>query len=172
MSAWAKVHWDYNLAQDNKNIILANQYKSGNFAAARPKDKTYVVELTIRRDAMSHANFVSLSTKMNFASFGSAFSDKIVDVASLGQSSRVANPITFVDTSTVFSTCSPGSSTINVLITLTPTGSLIFGDIDMWLSSKGKFENDGFEDFLRKFLADKFYKIEGGNRLKTFRIRA
>jgi hypothetical protein len=172
MSAWAKVHWDYNLARVNENIILANQYKDDDFEAARPRDQTYVVELFIRRDAMSHANFVSLGTSMNVTSFGSAFANKIVDVASFGLSSRVTNPITWVDTSTATSTCSPGSSRINVLITLTPMGSLGFGDIDMWLSSKGKFENDGFENFLRKYFADKFYKIEGGKNLKTFRIRA
>lgn len=166
MSAWAKVHWDYNLAKDNTNSLLADQYNYRDFAATRPKEQTYVVELTIRRDRMSHTDFVSLGTMMNVP-FSQAFANKIAKL------SGVERPNLFVNTSTATSTCSPGSSKINVLITLTAMGFPFgFGQIEMWLGSSGTFITEGFEDFLRMFLANKSYKIEGVKYKKTFHIRA
>lgn len=174
MTAWAKVRWEYNPAEeylqgdnyDRFNMILKNQYKDVGFASARPAKTTYVVKMTIRRDKMSENNFIMLKTKMDKFTFGSAVANKMALL------SRAESPITFVDTSMVTSECSPPSSTIDVLITLSPMENLSYGEILLWLGSTGKYANNGFEEFLRTFFTKKSYVLEGGKGLKMFHIRA
>jgi hypothetical protein len=139
----AKAYWSYSLANETikPNVVLENRYKNKPFAEAYPRDTTYMVELTFRRNTMTSVDFANLNVAM-----GNLFSDLITTKfrTAVGLESQV-----FRDTYTAISTCSPSSSTINVLLVLNALGQT--GRIMDWL----RFN---FQPILAKYLDEAGYK--------------